>query len=566
MIRPSCGVRACACLLLLSVPSTQAALGKNWHVAQSELPGIDQESQLRTIGEAVAIVEPGDTVTIHGGIYRESVVIERSGLADKPITIQAAPGAHVVVTGADRITDWRKEEGDGSVFSMAWPYKFATHPDNDFHRVIGRCEQVFVGGYALRQVLSRDALSRGAFFVDTDAQRLYAWAADSRDLSHKKTKVEVSVRKEIWLSHGKYVHLKGIRFRYAANRAQRAAIQFRGDYSVIENCVFEHMNASGARFSAGQHMIVRNCVFQHNGQMGFGVGEAHHLLITGCVVRNNNTKGYNRNWEAGGSKIVLARGVVIESSVFVENRGHGIWFDIGNEDNEVRNCLIANNEDAGIFYEISYGLHAHDNVIVGNGLADNADQWGANAGISISSSPNCVIERNLIVGNKEGFAFREQIRSTPRIGGGWENKEPVYNHDEIMRNNVIAYNRDAQTWGWFDVPDNRHWPARDGKAADGGLTLEKLSIAFSNNIYTTGPGQALYKWSPPRKGCKEYRLLDDVRSALDLEQGSRRLAECGFQDFSSLDFRVPADSPLLKMDCYPKGNVPGVLLSAVQPK
>ena len=140
--------------------------------------------------------------------------------------------------------------------------------------------------------------------------------------------------------------------------------------------------------------------------------------MTGCTVRNNNTKGFDRGWEAGGDKICLTRGAILENSIFVDNRGNGIWFDIGNEDCEVRNCLIANNEDAGIFYEISYGLHAHDNVIVGNGFAFTPGAWGATAGISLSSSPGCTIERNLILGNKEGFNFREQSRSTPRIDNG----------------------------------------------------------------------------------------------------------------------------------------------------
>jgi len=291
--------------------------------------------------------------------------------------------------------------------------------------------------------------------------------------------------------------------------------------------------------------------------MGFGTGGTHNLLMTECAIRNNNMKGYNRGWEAGGNKIVLTRGAIIEKSFFIENRGDGIWFDIGNEDNEVRNCLFINNEDAGIYYEISYGLHAHDNVIVGNGFAYNPGAWGANAGISISSSPNCVIERNLIIGNKEGLSFREQNRSTPRIGN--RKGEPVWNHDQIIRNNVIAYNRDAQVWGWFDINDNRHWPARDGKAEPDGLTLEKLSFTFRDNLYSTGAGQELFNWGVTWKEHKRYNKLDDVRDALNLEQGSE-LVEFVFKDFSELDFRVPSDSPALKMGCYPKGSVPGVRL------
>ena len=101
-------------------------------------------------------------------------------------------------------------------------------------------------------------------------------------------------------------------------------------------------------------------------------------------MRRNNAKEFDRGWEAGGDKVCLSRGVVIEGSRFEDNQGSGIWFDIGNEECTVKNCLIADNDDAGIFYEISYGLHAHDNVIVGNGFADTPGSWGASAGICLS--------------------------------------------------------------------------------------------------------------------------------------------------------------------------------------
>jgi hypothetical protein len=540
--------------------SSESAAGEVWHVSQKELPGISKEKQTMTISEAVSLAEPGDTVIIHSGVYREKVVIEKSS-----IRFQPAVGEKVIVTGAEHITDWQKEDSNGNIFSTHWSHRFIswnksyTHPNDDYHLLIGRSEQVFVNGYLLRQVLSFDKLSRGTFFVDMDAQRLYVWSANNSDLSDRKNMVEASAREQIWVCKGDRIHVEGIRFRYAANRAQQGAAAFSGDYNVIENCVFEDTNSIGAQFN-GQNIVVRDCVFQNNGQMGFGAGRAHNLLMTGCTIRNNNTKGYSRGWEAGGNKIVLTRKAVIEKSVFVENRGNGIWFDIGNEDSVIRNCLIANNEDAGIFYEISYGLHAHDNIIIGNGFAHNPGAWGAQAGISISSSPYCVVERNLIIGNKEGFNFREQDRSTPRIDA--EESEPVWNHDQIIRCNVIAYNRDAQTWGWFDIRDDRHLPAGEGKDQSDGLTLEKLSLTFKDNLYSTNPGQGLFNWGVTWQDHKEYQKLEDVRGELGLEQGSK-LMKFVFKDYSGLDFRVPSNSPALQMGCYPRGSVPGVQLGVI---
>lgn len=562
--------------VLLQVFLCASAQAKTWHVAQKNLPGIGTGRQTRSIDEAVSRLEAGDTVIIHGGIYRERVVVEKSGTPEKHITIRAATGELVVVTGADRLTRWQRDGGDASIFSADWPHRFVswneynTHPSDDYHRLIGRCEQVFVDGYPIKQVLEKQRLSRGTFFVDLDAKRLYIWDRGNRDVSSEKVMVEASVRSTIWTCKGKHIRTKGIRFRYAANHAQQGAVHISGDDNEVENCVFEYSNACEARFT-GERITVRDCVLQHNGQLGFSAGRAHGLLMTGCVVTNNNTKGFNRGWEAGGNKIALTRAVVIENSLFTENRGDGIWFDIGNEKCEVRNCLIANNENAGIFYEISYGLHAHDNVIVGNGFAFSPGDWGASAGISISSSPHCLIERNLLIGNKEGLSLREQKRSTPRIDGG---SEPVWNHSHTISNNVLAYNRDAQVWGWFDINDERHWPrsmqegsvSKHGQTDDNptkglssGSALEDLELTFEDNIYWPGPGQGLFNWGVTWKRHKKYRDLETVRRELAFGLGSRA-ADIAIKDFHKLDLRVSIDSPAIKMRCYPEGSVPGVKL------
>jgi hypothetical protein len=329
------------------------------------------------------------------------------------------------------------------------------------------------------------------------------------------------------------------------------------------------MNGPGASF-VGPGQTVRHCTFSDNGQLGFGALRAHNLRLTGCTIRNNNTKGFNRQWEAGGDKIVLSRGVILENSRFIANRGSGIWFDTGNENATVRNCLIADNEDAGIFYEISYGLHAHDNVITGNGFASTAGAWGAQAGIVLSSSPNCVVVRNLLVGNREGFNFREQSRMTPRIGNSDEHsQEEICNHDEQIRNNVIAYNRDAQTRGWFGVSDQRQWPrelqeANPDHAAPPreGLSLENLHLDLSRNIYAREDNQPLFIWGANWLKHIDYTSLPAIQRDLALEQGSC-IASLALKNFAERNFRLLRNDPAFRMNCYPRGKVPGVTLGAI---
>jgi len=322
--------------------------------ASDDAPGTS-ERPWKTIATAAEKASPGDVVVIRGGVYRERVLAKTSGTAQTPIRFEAAPGEHVVLTGADRLTRWRKAEEARPIYRTAWPHKFIgwnpsmTHPDDEYHRIIGRCEQVAMNGYLLRQVLSAGQLAPGAFFVDVTNQTLLAWEPGSRDLN--KTDVEASARQEILRVEGDHVQLRGLRFRYAANMAQHGAVVLAGRYDTMEDCVVEVMNASGATFT-GEEAVVRRCVFRDNGQLGFGAGRAHRLLFTECLVENNNTKGFDRGWEAGGNKLALCRDAVLERSRFVRNRGNGIWFDIGNTNCAVRQSLIADNEDAGIFYGI----------------------------------------------------------------------------------------------------------------------------------------------------------------------------------------------------------------------
>ncbi len=562
-----------SCLLLLwGLLAPLRAGADTYQVSPAPLPDVAADHQFRTIRDAARLAQAGDTVRIHTGVYRESVTVTADGTAARPITFEAAPGANVVVTGADRLTGWQREPGPDNVYSVAWPYSFIggpthAHPDDDYHLLIGRAEQVFAGGYLLTQTLRRGQLGRGCFFADLEAKRLYVWRADDGAVAPDDPTIEASTRSVLWQCKGDFVTVRGIRFRYAANAAQQGAAQFAGRGDRAWECVFERTNGSGAAFTAPDQ-VVRDCVFRDNGQLGFGADGADRLRLTGCTIENNNVKDFSRGWEAGGEKTVLSRGVVFDHCRVRDNRGVGLWFDIGNEDCEVENCLITDNEDAGIFYEISYGLHAHDNVIVGNGLAETPGGWGSQAGICLSSSPGCLVERNLLVANREGFDFREQGRTTWRIGfkSGVDHEVAVWNHDETVRHNVLADNRDAQAWGWFDVTDERHWPRAlqektpdTRRAAPPGLSLEQLHLTLADNLYSAPDGQGLFHWGTDWRRHVYYTDLTTVRRQLGLEQGSA-LAPLTFGDILGYDFRVPAGSPALKTGDYPQGTVPDVQL------
>lgn len=122
----SCLARAGVLALLLIGGQATAA---TYSVAQLHPAASDDNpggagKPLKTIGAAVKLVKPGDTVVIETGVYRESVKIETGGTAAAPITFQAAPMAQVTVTGAEPIADWTREEGAANIYSTSWPHEY----------------------------------------------------------------------------------------------------------------------------------------------------------------------------------------------------------------------------------------------------------------------------------------------------------------------------------------------------------------------------------------------------------------------------------------------------------
>ena len=182
---------------------------------------------------------------------------------------------------------------------------------------------------------------------------------------------------------------------------------------VVQDCVFAQANGPGAGFT-GRGLVVRGCTFRDNGQLGFTAYRCHDALLTDCRIEGNNVKGYSTGWEAGGNKVVLSRGFVFDRCQVTNNHGPGIWFDIGNEGCTVRHCQIEDNDGIGLYYEISFGLHAHDNRLVNNANVGQNPPWHywGDGGITLASSPDCLIEGNTILQNRQGVVIKEQDRDT----------------------------------------------------------------------------------------------------------------------------------------------------------
>src|SRR4051794_41717293 len=80
--------------------------------AGSDTADGSEEGPFRTISRAAAIAQPGDTVLVHAGEYREWVTPRRGGLSDqRRITYEAAAGEHVVIKGSEAVSGWEPAGG-----------------------------------------------------------------------------------------------------------------------------------------------------------------------------------------------------------------------------------------------------------------------------------------------------------------------------------------------------------------------------------------------------------------------------------------------------------------------
>jgi len=94
-------MRAWLFLVLWLLVPAGTALGVTHYVAPT---GNDQaagsaQAPWRTISHGVAQLQPGDTLLVKSGEYREQVTIKASGTEDAPLTVAACPGDFPVIDG-----------------------------------------------------------------------------------------------------------------------------------------------------------------------------------------------------------------------------------------------------------------------------------------------------------------------------------------------------------------------------------------------------------------------------------------------------------------------------------
>ncbi|MFQ3837686.1 right-handed parallel beta-helix repeat-containing protein [Staphylococcus pseudoxylosus] len=75
------------------------------------------ESPFLTIDKAASVAQPGDSIIVHQGIYREEITHINTGLSEsRRISFEAAKDEQVIIKGSEEITGW--QQIDGSIWKV----------------------------------------------------------------------------------------------------------------------------------------------------------------------------------------------------------------------------------------------------------------------------------------------------------------------------------------------------------------------------------------------------------------------------------------------------------------
>ena len=116
-----------------------AAYAAEFHVAvngNDSNPGT-KAAPLRSVQRGAELAQPGDTITVHEGTYRERITPPRGGESDsKRIVYQAASDEQVEIKGSEVLKGWTKVQNDtwkasvpNSLFGKFNPYSDLIHGD-----------------------------------------------------------------------------------------------------------------------------------------------------------------------------------------------------------------------------------------------------------------------------------------------------------------------------------------------------------------------------------------------------------------------------------------------------
>ena len=124
-----------------------------------------KEAPFQHISQAAYVAAPGDVIYVLPGIYREWVDPQNGGTPDQRITYISKEPLKAVITGGERISEWKLYEGqvwklcvDNSFFTYRNPYTTRAAGDWLDSSIVAHLGDVFLDGKSLYEVDSLNSV------------------------------------------------------------------------------------------------------------------------------------------------------------------------------------------------------------------------------------------------------------------------------------------------------------------------------------------------------------------------------------------------------------------------
>jgi alpha-N-arabinofuranosidase len=396
-----------AFLLSLSMQATELHVAKHGDDSNAG----SMAKPLLTIQRAADLAQPGDTITVHAGVYREEVSPPRGGTSDEQrIVYRAAPGERVVIKGSEVVSGWKHVQHD--TWSLTLPNRFFGdfNPYGDVlqgHWFRPRDRVHHTGSVYLDGVWLAEAESLPAVLKPAGAEPL--WFGKARQatttlwaqfpgVNPNEALVEINARQTVFFPQKtgiNYITVRGFELRHAATPwspptqkqmgligpnwskgwiiedntishsitvGVQLGIADRGEYMGNArgyNAMLKDASESGdwSREKVGSHIVRRNRISHCeaagiNGSMG-----AAFSLIEDNYISDIHVRRTYGGVEQGGIKLHGSIDAIIRGNTVCRTRGEcrAIWVDWLAQGCVIEGNIGFDNSNTDLYLEVSHG-------------------------------------------------------------------------------------------------------------------------------------------------------------------------------------------------------------------